>query len=174
LSPKRTLFGTRGCFERALALDPGNVEALFDARAKACSTVLPWGGGRLRRPALLIAVRFRPAPPSRDRVHDHSVRVGPWTVAVARPAIRGCGRYRGRSGDRSPGRSGDWRSRFNRGSGLVSWGRSPDIGASGNSNRSTSCYRAAVFAPMDPAANPSNAHGRKRPSKPGLSPVKRE
>jgi hypothetical protein len=39
--------------------------------------------------ASLVTVRFGPAPPSRDRVDDHSVRVGSWAVAIARPAISG-------------------------------------------------------------------------------------
>ena len=129
----------------------------------------------LGRPAPSITARFDPAPPSRDRVHDHSVRIGTWAVAVARATVRGgSDGYRGRSDDRhsgrsddsSSGRSRDWlngrsgyrRSRFNRRSGLVSRGRSSDIGASssasGNSDRSTSCYCAAIVAPMDSAVNP--------------------
>ena len=31
----------------------------------------------------MIAARFCPAPPSCDRVHDHSVRIGAWAVAIA-------------------------------------------------------------------------------------------
>jgi hypothetical protein len=110
----------------------------------------------LWRPAPLKTVRFGPAPPSRDRVHDDSVRVGPWAVAIARPVIRG--RADPRSGRRA---------------------RSPDVRLSssasndGGSNRS-SCYRAAVFAPMDSPANPSNARCRKGPSDLGLSGVQRE
>jgi hypothetical protein len=38
----------------------------------------------LWRPAPSIAGRFGPAPPSRDRVHDHSVRVGLWAVRSAK------------------------------------------------------------------------------------------
>jgi hypothetical protein len=40
----------------------------------------------LWRPAELVTVRFGPAPSSRDRIDDHGVRVGPWPVAIARPA----------------------------------------------------------------------------------------
>jgi hypothetical protein len=113
----------------------------------------------LWRPAKLITVRFGPAPPSGDRVHDHRVRVGPRAVAIARPTIRGC------YGDRR--------------SGPVGRSRSPDIrpnssaSDNGSSNRN-SCSRAAVFAPMDSPANPSNARCRKGPSDPGLSCVQRK
>jgi hypothetical protein len=41
----------------------------------------------LRRPAPLIAAQFGSAPPSCDRVHDHSVRVRSWAIAVSRGTI---------------------------------------------------------------------------------------
>jgi hypothetical protein len=78
----------------------------------------------LWRPAKLITVRFGSAPSSRGRIDDRGVRVGPWAVAIARPAIRGCG------GDRR--------------SGCVGRGRSPDIRRpSSSASNSCSSYRSS-------------------------------
>jgi hypothetical protein len=186
----------------------------------------------------LITGRFGPAPPSCDRVHDHSVRVGLWAVAIARPAIRGwcgdairrwcairgwCGDaiggwcairgrcvIRGWCGDARGGwcairggfgwcgdaiggwcaiRSwwfairgwcvirvwcGDVISGLDRRFELVGRGRLPEIRPSSSGANSRSSNRAAVFAPMDSPAHPSDARCRKGPSYPGLSRLQRE
>jgi hypothetical protein len=203
----------------------------------------------------LITGRFGPAPPSCDRVHDHSVRVGLWAVAIARPAIRGwCGdaiegccairggfAIRGWCGDAIGGWCGDaiggccairgwpcairgwcairsWScairsgcairgwcgdaiggwcairswwfairgwcairvwcgdaiSRLDRRFELVGRGRLPEIYPSSSGSNSGSSNRAAVFAPMDSPAHPSDARCRKWPSYPGLSRIQRE
>jgi hypothetical protein len=114
----------------------------------------------LWRPTKLITIRFGSAPSSRNRVDDHRVRVRPWAVAIARPAIRS------RRGDR--------------GCGCVGRGGSPDIrrtnssASNGSSSNGSPRCRAAVFAPMHSPANPSNARCGKRPTDPGFSRVQRE
>jgi hypothetical protein len=240
----------------------------------------------------LITGRFGPAPPSCDRVHDHSVRVGLWAVAIARPAIRGwCGdaiegccairggfAIRGWCGDAIGGWCGDaiggccairgwpcairgwcairsWSCAIRSGCAIRGWcgdaiggwcairgrcvirgwcgdaiggwcairggfgwcgdaiggwcairswwfairgwcairvwcgdaisgldrrfelvgrGRLPEIRPSSSGSNSRSSNRAAVFAPMDSPAHPSDARCRKGPSYPGLSRLQRE
>jgi hypothetical protein len=129
----------------------------------------------LWRPAKLITVRFGSAPSSRGRIDDRGVRVGPWAVAIARPAIRGCGGDR-RSGAVDRGRSPDIRRR----SGCVGRGRSPDIrrpsSSASNSCSSyrSSCCRSAVFAPMYSPANSRNARCRQGSTDPRFGRVQRE
>jgi hypothetical protein len=128
----------------------------------------------LWRPTKLITIRFGSAPSSRNRVDDHRVRVRPWAVAIARPAIRS------RHGDRGCGCVGRGGSpdicRRSRGVG----GRSPDVrrtnssAPNGSSSNGSPRCRAAVRAPMYSPANPSNARCRKRPSDSGLGGVQRE
>ena len=166
----------------------------------------------------MVAARFGSAPPSCDRVHDHSVRVRswaiavawgtigwvrPWTiaagsgvsrvgcaipiarrgiraVAVARRRIRGY-RWAWRWGLHVRGRRSDIRLLGDRRRYsdvlLGCWGHSDRrSGSSSNgasSNRS-SCYRAAVFAPMHSPINPSNARCRKGSSDFGFSCIRRE
>ena len=93
--------------------------------AMASSTI----GNRLVRSCTTF-----PAPPSRDRVHDDSIRVGPWAIAIARPAIRGC------AGDRWSG----WRD------------ITPDVPLSSSASNDGSSNRRGVFAPMDFPANPAS------------------
>jgi hypothetical protein len=86
----------------------------------------------LWRPAKLITVRFGSAPSSRGRIDDRGVRVRPWAVAIARPAIRGC------CDDRRSGAVGRGRSPDVRRSGAVGRGRSPDVRRSGAVGRGRS------------------------------------
>jgi hypothetical protein len=131
-------------------------EGLRRRETKAC------GAENLWRPAKLITVRFRSAPSSRDRIDDHGVRIGPWAVAIARAAIRGC-YSRGRRPSSRSGRVG----------------RSPDVcrpssSANGSGSNRSSCRRAPVCAPMDSPADSSNARCRKGASDPGFGRVQRE
>jgi hypothetical protein len=57
---------------------------------------------------------------------------------------------------------------------LVGRGRLPEIYPSSSGSNSGSSNRAAVFAPMDSPAHPSDARCRKGPSYPGLSRLQRE
>jgi hypothetical protein len=125
----------------------------------------------LWRPAELVTVPLGSAPSSRDRVHDHSVWIGSWAVAIARTVVRRwCGYHRssrndrGRRwhGDHGAGRSDDRRRGGSRSSSHNS----------SSSNGSSNC--APVFAPMHSPAHPRNARCRKRPPDPGLSRVQGE
>jgi hypothetical protein len=127
----------------------------------------------LWRPAELVTARFGPAPSSRDRIDDHSVRVGPWAVAITRPAIRR------RCGDCGPGRIGWGRSFDIWAGGRIGWGssdirRTNSSASNGSSSNRSSYCRAAILAPIRSSANASNARCRKGPSDPCFGRVQRK